>query len=293
LTPHRPGKTRLRIRVGGQYPRVARVVRGLKLETVCESALCPNILECWGSGTATFMILGDVCTRSCRFCYVRKGRPKPLDPGEPRRVAEAVLRLGLDYVTITSVDRDDLPDGGAEWFARTVREVKELSPATIVEVLTPDFGGSRDSVGVVVKSAPEVFAHNIETVERLTGQVRDPRASYSKSLDVLAYAKEFGVITKSSILVGMGEEVDEVIDAMRDLRSVGVDILVISQYLRPSRLQLPVRKYYSMKEFRMLEKTGYRLGFAYVVSHPLARTSYRAREAYYAAVKRLRSKGHS
>ncbi len=285
-----PGKARLRVRLTRDYLRVSSVVRGLGIATVCESALCPNIGECWGSGTATFMILGDTCTRGCRFCYVKRGRPAPPDPGEPVRVAEAVRALGLDYVTITSVDRDDLPDGGARQFAETVKAVKKLNPGVTVEVLTPDFRGVREHVRLVVESGPEVFAHNIETVERLTPLVRDPRAGYELSLNVLEYAKEArpGLVTKSSILLGLGEEKREVVEAMRDLRSVGVDILVLSQYLRPSPRQLPVAKYYKHSEFRELEEIGYRLGFAYVLAHPLARTSYKAREAYHAALKRLR-----
>lgn len=285
-----PGKARLRVRLTREYLRVSGVVRGLGIATVCESALCPNIGECWGSGTATFMILGDTCTRGCRFCYVKRGRPAPPDPREPLRVAEAVRALGLDYVTITSVDRDDLPDGGARQFAKTVEAVKKLNPGVAVEVLTPDFRGIREHVRLVVESGPEVFAHNIETVRRLTPLVRDPRAGYELSLKVLEYAKEVrpGLVTKSSILLGLGEEKREVVEAMRDLRSVGVDILVLSQYLRPSPRQLPVAKYYKHSEFRELEEIGYRLGFAYVLAHPLARTSYKAREAYHAALKRLR-----
>jgi len=283
-------KPRLRIRVNREYLRVARLVEGLGIATVCESALCPNIGECWGSGTATFMIMGDTCTRGCRFCYVRKGRPEPLDPGEPLRVAAAVKALKLDYVTITSVDRDDLPDGGASHFAATVRAVKRLNPGVKVEALIPDFQGVRSHVELVAASGVDVLAHNIETVRRLTPLVRDRRAGYEQSLRVLEYAKEAepGLVTKSSILLGLGEEWGEVVEAMRDLRGVGVDILVLSQYLRPGPRQLPVAKRYTLSEFRELAEIGRRLGFAYVVAHPLARTSYKAREAYEAAVARLR-----
>lgn len=286
-------KPRLRVRINGEYLRVARLVRGLGIATVCESALCPNIGECWGEGTATFMIMGDTCTRGCRFCYVKKGSPEPLDPSEPWKVAVAVRVLGLDYVTITSVDRDDLPDGGASHFAATVRAIKTLSPGVLVEALIPDFQGDRACVERVALSGLEVLAHNIETVERLTPLVRDRRAGYEQSLRVLEYAKEAkpGLVTKSSILLGLGEEEWEVVEAMRDLRSVGVDILVLSQYLRPSRKQLPVAKRYTLSEFRELERRAYSLGFSYVVAHPLARTSYKAREAYYAALKRLRRGG--
>ncbi len=283
------GKPRLRIKITPGYLKVARIVKDLGIATVCEGALCPNITECWGSGTATFMIMGDTCTRGCRFCYVKKGRPEPLDPAEPYKVAVAVRMLGLDYVTITSVDRDDLPDGGASHFAATIRAVKKLNPGVVVEALIPDFQGVREHVELVATSGLEVLAHNIETVRRLTPLVRDRRAGYEQSLRVLEYAKEANprLVTKSSILLGLGEEKREVVEAMRDLRSVGVDILVLSQYLRPSPKQLPVAKVYRLSEFRELEEEAYRLGFAYVVAHPLARTSYKAKEAYYAALKRM------
>lgn len=282
-------KIRIRVSVGNRYRELARLVSGLGIATVCEGALCPNIFECWGSGVATFMIMGDTCTRGCRFCYVRKGSPQPLDPLEPLKVAEAVRTLGLDYVTITSVDRDDLPDGGASHFAETIRAVKRLNPGVRVEVLIPDFRGDYDAIRLVVEAGPDVVAHNIETVRRLTPLARDWRAGYDQSLEVLRITKKINprIITKSSILLGLGETLDEVIDSMRDLREAGVDILVLSQYLRPSPKQLPVARVYTMEEFRELEKIAYSLGFAYVVAHPLARTSYRAREAYIEACRRL------
>ena len=283
---HTPWKPRIRIRPSPQMRRVARVVRKYGLATVCEEALCPNIGECWGSGEATFMILGDTCTRGCRFCAVKRGRPPPPDPTEPYRVALAVREMGLRYATITSVTRDDLPDAGAGHYARTVRLVKRLSPGTLVEVLTPDFRGERRLVEMVAESGVDVYAHNIETVRRLTPRVRDPRAGYEQSLRVLEWAKQAGVVTKSSILVGLGEEPWEVREALRDLRSVGVDIVVISQYLRPTPRQVPVARLYRMSEFRELEEYAYSLGFKYVLSHPLARTSYRAYEAYKRAVGR-------
>ncbi len=235
------------------------------------------------------MIMGDICTRGCRFCYVKSGKPTPLDPLEPLKVARAVKEMGLDYVTITSVDRDDLPDGGASHFAATIRAVKKLNPDTVVEVLIPDFQGSLQSIRKVVEARPEVIAHNIETVKRLTPKVRDRRAGYRQSLFVLKTVKELEpkIITKSSILLGLGEEEHEIISAMQDLRSVGVDILVLSQYLRPSKKHLPVAKLYSVKEFNQLAEIGYQMGFKYIVAHPLARTSYKAKEAYYAALRRL------
>ena len=282
-------KVRLRVSLNQRYLELSKIVSSLGIATVCEGALCPNMFECWGSGVATFMIMGDTCTRGCRFCYVKKGVPQPIDPLEPYKVAEAVKKLGLDYVTITSVDRDDLPDGGAEHFARTIRAVKDLNPGVRVEVLIPDFRGDLDALKRVVVSGPDVLAHNIETVRRLTPLARDWRAGYDQSLRVLRQAKIYNpvLITKSSILLGLGETWEEVIDAMRDLRDAGVDILVLSQYMRPSPKQLPVARVYKIEEFKELEEIAYKLGFSYVIAHPLARTSYKAKEAYLEAVKRI------
>ena len=281
-------KPRLRLSPHGGYSRVSKVLSQLGVHTVCEEALCPNIGECWGEGTATFMILGDTCTRGCRFCYVKRGWPGTLDPTEPARVAEAVRRLGLRYVTITSVDRDDLPDYGAGHYARVVMEIKRRVPGVVVEALTPDFQGVPELVRLVASSGLEVYAHNIETVERLTPRVRDPRAGYRQSLEVLRIAKEAEpcLLTKSSILLGLGEEPWEVVEAMRDLRSVGVDILVLSQYLRPSPRQLPVARLYRMSEFQELARRARELGFLAVHAHPLARTSHRAHQLYMEAVKK-------
>ncbi|MCE4625721.1 MAG: lipoyl synthase [Desulfurococcales archaeon] len=277
----------IRIRPTPQAAKIASIVRRHGLHTVCEEALCPNITDCWGRGEATIMILGDTCTRGCRFCAVKRSpSPPPPDPTEPLRVAMAVKEMGLRYVTLTSVTRDDLPDGGALHYVRTVRMIKRLSPSTIVEALTPDFGGRRDLVERVVRSGVDVYAHNIETVRRLTSAIRDPRAGYDKSLKVLSWAKEAGAITKSSILLGLGETVEEVVEAMQDLRDAGVDILVLSQYLRPTPKQVPVAKLYTLEEFKTLEREAYNLGFKYVLAHPLARTSYRAYEAYLKAVGR-------
>ncbi|MCE4612291.1 MAG: lipoyl synthase [Desulfurococcales archaeon] len=286
-------KLALRVKITPEFERVSRIVSTLGVHTVCEQALCPNIMECWGSGTATFMVMGDVCTRGCRFCYVKSGKPDPLDPSEPLKVALAVKRMRLRYVTITSVDRDDLPDGGASHIARVVREIKRLNPGTLVEALIPDFQGDENAVRRVVDSGVDVLAHNIETVRRLTRLVRDRRAGYDQSLRVLSLAKEAkpGLVTKSSILLGFGETFDEVVEAMRDLRRVGVDILVLSQYLRPSPKHLPVKKMYTLEEFRELEEKAYSLGFSYVLAHPLARTSYKAWEAYMAALGGSRGGG--
>lgn len=282
-------KTIIKVTINDEFIKISNVVKGLNLPTVCEETLCPNIMECWGRGTATFMIMGSVCTRGCRFCYVIKGHPKPLDEEEPVKVALAVNKMGLDYVTITSVDRDDLPDGGAEHFAKTVYAIKEMNPGIIVEVLIPDFQGNYTSVQKVVNSGVDVLAHNIETVKRLSSLVRDRRASYEQSLKVLKIAKEINpkLITKSSILLGFGESQKEVIESMRDLRNANVDILVLSQYMRPSTKQLPVAKYYSLDEFKELQEIGLKMGFSYVVAHPLARTSYKAKEAYFKAKENL------
>ncbi|MEB3755535.1 MAG: lipoyl synthase [Desulfurococcales archaeon] len=283
-----PGKYRVHMTITQEYIRTARILEKHEVQTVCEQSLCPNITQCWGSGTATFLILGDICTRSCRFCYVKKGKPSPPDPEEPRRVAEAAREMNLDYVVITSVTRDDLPDGGASQYMETIKWVRQLLPEAKIEVLIPDFGGNLELLEMVLDAEPDVIAHNIETVKRLSRVVRDPRASYERSLMILRYAKRYsrGIVTKSSILLGFGEDWNEIVEALKDLRNAGVDILVVSQYLRPSEAQIPVKKLYKMEEFREIERIGYRLGFKYVVSHPLARTSYKAKEAYFKARSR-------
>ncbi len=242
-------------------------------------------MECWNSGTATFMVLGDVCTRGCRFCYVLKGVPEPPDPDEPYRVAYAVRDLGLDYVTITSVDRDDLPDGGASHIAETIKAVKKINPGVLVEVLIPDFQGDINALKIVLNAKPDVLAHNIETVERLTPIVRDRRAGYWQSIKILRVAKEYGFITKSSILLGFGETLEEVEKTIRDLVDIELDILVFSQYLRPSKKQLPVKKYYTLEEFTRLKELASKLGIKSVVAHPLARTSYKAKQAFENVIK--------
>ena len=268
---------------GKTYSRVRSIIRKYRLHTVCDEALCPNISECWGSGTATIMLLGDTCTRACKFCAVKTGNPRGyIDRDEPRRVAEAVKELNLDYVVLTSVTRDDLEDGGASIYAETVRLVKEVCPDIIVEVLIPDFNNDPNALKMVVESGVDVVAHNIETVERLTPKVRDPRAGYWKSLKTLKMVKDLSdkVYTKSSIMLGLGERDDEVVKAMRDLRSVGVDILTIGQYLQPTRHHLPVVEYVTPEKFRWLREIGERLGFLYVASGPLVRSSYKAGEYF-------------
>jgi len=254
----------------------------LSLHTVCEEARCPNIGECFARRTATFMILGDRCTRNCRFCAVKKGSPLPLDLEEPKNVAKAVGKLGLRYVVITSVTRDDLEDGGANQFAETVREIRKLSDGEIkIEVLIPDFKGSLSSLKAVLEARPDVLNHNLETVSRLYPQVR-PLANYEQSLKLLKQAKQINssVYTKSGLMVGLGETFEEVVEAMRDLRKAGCDILTIGQYLRPSPEHLEVREYLRPEKFREYEKVGKSLGFFSVVSGPFVRSSYQAREVW-------------
>jgi lipoic acid synthetase len=251
-------------------------MRGLALNTVCEEAHCPNLGECWSRGTATFMILGDVCTRACGFCAVRTGLPgRPPDPGEPRRVAEAVARMGIRHAVVTSVDRDDQPDGGAGIFAATVREIRERVPGCAVEVLIPDFKGHRDALQTVVDARPDVLNHNVETVPRLYRSAR-PGASFPRSLELLRRSKEAGLLTKSGIMVGLGEEGAEVEETIRAIRTSGTDILTVGQYLRPSPKHLPVLRYYPPAEFDELRAFALGLGFAHVESGPLVRSSYHA-----------------
>ena len=276
----KPEWLRVRMPGGGRYEQVKRTLRELNLHTVCEEASCPNVGECWGGGTATVMLMGDVCTRGCRFCDVSSGLPAPLDPLEPRHLAEAVGRLGLDYLVVTSVNRDELEDGGASHFAQAIVELRRAAPKTLVEVLTPDFQGSRDALQMIVDAQPTVAAHNVETVERLTPRVRDRRATYRQSLDVLEFYKRGGMRTKSSIMLGLGETHGEVITAMRDLRLVGCDILTLGQYLRPSEKHLAVEEFVRPEVFSRLEREGLALGFRFVAAGPLVRSSYKAGEYF-------------
>ena len=253
------------------------------LSTVCEEARCPNMGECWNGGTATLMLMGDVCTRGCRFCHVKTGNPKgKLDEKEPEKVARTISLLNLSYVVLTSVDRDDLPDEGAGHFAETVSFVKKQIPSIMVEVLTPDFKGQYSLIDKVLLSQPDVFAHNIETVKKLTPLVRDPRAGYDQSLKVLSRAKEHSpsIYTKSSLMLGLGEKEEEVLQTLRDLRTVGCDIVTFGQYLRPSRRHLPVKEYISPGKFKSWKMEAENLGFLYSASGPLIRSSYRAGEFF-------------
>jgi len=268
---------------GAGFARVKAVLRKFSLHTVCEEARCPNVHECWGGGTATFMLLGATCTRSCRFCAVRSAkRGEPVDPQEPERVAQAARELGLRYVVLTSVTRDDLPDGGAAHFAATIRAIKRAQPGALVEALIPDFQGDPRALEEVVKAEPTVIGHNVETVARLTPQVRDRRASYEQSLHVLETIKRINpkIYTKSSLMLGLGETEAEIITTMRDLRAAGVDILTLGQYLQPTRRHLPVREYVTPEQFARYRELGERMGFLYVASGPLVRSSYRAGELF-------------
>lgn len=276
----KPEWLKVRMPGGGRYESVKRTLRELNLHTVCEEASCPNVGECWGGGTATVMLMGDVCTRGCRFCDVNSGIPAPLDPLEPRHLAEAVGRLGLDYLVVTSVNRDELPDGGASHFAQAIVELRRAAPKTLVEVLTPDFQGSLDALQMIVDAGPAVAAHNLETVERLTPRVRDRRAAYRQSLEVLEVYKRGGMRTKSSLMLGLGESESEVLQAMRDLRAAGCDILTLGQYLRPSEKHLPVEEFVRPEQFARLEREGLALGFRFVAAGPLVRSSYKAGEFF-------------
>ncbi len=282
---HKPEWFRVRLPSGDTYEHVRGILKSRNLATVCEEAHCPNIAECWGGGTATIMLMGDTCTRGCRFCAVTTGNPhKILDEWEPIKVAEAIGELGLTYIVLTSVCRDDLPDGGAEHFGRTVREIRGRHPHIIVEVLIPDFRGDPEAIKTIVASRPQVIGHNIETIERLSPVIRDWRAAYRQSLDVLRSVKEIDPtrFTKSSVMLGLGETDDEVKCTMRDLRNVGVDILTLGQYLQPSRTwrHIPAKEYVNPKKFDEWRIEGEKMGFRYVASGPLVRSSYRAGEFF-------------
>ena len=278
----KPDWLKISLPTGRDYENIRdlrRMMRAGELHTVCEEAKCPNLHECWANRTATFMILGDFCTRACRFCAVKTGRPTGPDPDEPERVAEAAEQMGLRHCVITSVARDDLPDGGAAAFAATIRAVRRRLPLCGIEVLVPDFNGSEAALAVVLEAKPDVLNHNLETVERLTPRVRS-RATYRRSLELLARAKRIapGIRTKSGLMVGLGEEWDEILQAMDDLREAGCDMLTIGQYLRPTPAHLPVVRFYAPEEFARLKEEGLRRGFRHVESGPLVRSSYHAGE---------------
>ncbi len=277
----KPKWLRAKMPSGAGYSNTRKIVHEHRLSTVCEESMCPNIGECWNAGTATIMVLGSVCTRACRFCAVDTGNPKGwLDAEEPVNSARAVRLMGLEYVVITSVDRDDLADGGAAHYAECVREIKKLNPQTAVEALTPDFNGVAEHVELVVDSGLEVFAQNVETVRRLTRRVRDPRAGYEQTIEVLNHAKEHrpDVLTKTSLMLGLGERDNEIVQTMYDLRRANVDILTLGQYLRPTANHLPVERYVTPGEFDAYRREGLDMGFLEVVAGPMVRSSYRAEQ---------------
>lgn len=292
-TPHRfplpvatssgkPEWLKVRLPKGESYERIKGLVKSLKLATVCEEARCPNIAECWGGGTATVMLMGEVCTRACRFCHVKVGAPPPLDPEEPEHLARAVKALELEYIVVTSVNRDDRPDGGASHFAAAISALKRESPKTTVEVLIPDFQGSESALATVAQARPHVVAHNVETVERLTPTVRDRRASYAQSLEVLSYLKSRPeqLYTKTSVMLGLGETDDELRQTFAQLRGVGVDVLTLGQYLQPSQYHLRVERFVTPAQFEAYRQLALECGFLYVASGPLVRSSYRAAEFF-------------
>ncbi|MFK8020528.1 MAG: lipoyl synthase [Pseudomonadales bacterium] len=277
----KPKWLRISVKGGETYESVKNIVSEHKLATVCEEAKCPNLSECWSAGTATIMLMGDVCTRACRFCSVNTGNPQGLlDADEPERTARSVELMGLKYIVLTSVNRDDVADGGAGHYAKCVRRVKEVNPNTAVEALTPDFEGVLADVEAVVDSGIEVFAQNIETVERLTHPVRDPRASYKQTLDVLEHAKKYrpDVLSKTSLMLGLGESDEEIYSTMDDLRAINVDILTLGQYLQPTLNHLPIERYVTPEEFEQYRNVGLQKGFLEVVSGVFVRSSYRAEQ---------------
>ena len=292
----KPEWLRVKCPTGEKYERIKEILRHHNLHTVCEEANCPNVAECWGGGTATFMLMGDTCTRGCRFCMVKSGNPHGvLDAFEPLKIAKTIAALGLRYVVITSVDRDDLPDGGASHFAATIKAIKHHNPDVIVEVLIPDFQGNIGDVQMILDASPEVVAHNIETTESLTPKVRDPRATYRQSLDVLKSIKnaKSTVFSKSSIMLGLGEPEADLLRTMQDLREVNVDILTLGQYLRPTKGHIPVSEYVAPKRFRHYKEAAEDMGFLYVAAGPFVRSSYRAGEFFLDALIRKNGRDHS
>lgn len=271
----KPSWLRVKLPTGENYRKVRALVDEHKLHTICESGSCPNMGECWGEGTATFMILGNICTRSCGFCAVQTGRPDAVDEFEPGRVAHSIKTMGIKHAVITSVDRDDLKDGGARIWVQTVKAVRAQSPGTTMETLIPDFAGKWENLQQIIDVAPEIVSHNLETVRRLTKQVRI-QAKYDRSLEVLFRLKKGGMRTKSGIMLGLGETDEEIIESMHDLRAVGVDILTLGQYLQPTPKHLPIAEFVEPERFQKYEKLGLEMGFRFVESGPLVRSSYHA-----------------
>ena len=283
----KPPWLRVKAPVGKNYNNIKKMLDKLNLATVCQQARCPNMGECWDGGTATFMLMGEVCTRGCRFCNVKTGNPKgKIDSREPEKVGWSIAQMGLSYVVLTSVNRDDMEDQGAEHFGRTVETIKKGNPSLIIEILTPDFQGQSELIHRVVDSGPHVFAHNVETVERLTPKVRDPRAGYRQSLGVLAQVKKRNptIYTKSSLMMGLGEKDQEILETMEDLRSVGCDVITFGQYLRPSFRHLKVVDYIKPERFQYWKQKAVKMGFLYCASGPLVRSSYKAGEFFMKAM---------
>jgi lipoyl synthase len=280
----KPPWIKTRLKTGPEYTELKSLVRREGLHTVCEEAGCPNIYECWEDREATFLIGGDQCTRRCDFCQIDTGKPKEYDRDEPRRVADSVRQMGLKYATVTGVARDDLPDGGAWLYAETARQIHALLPGCGVELLVPDFNGDRDQLAEVFSSRPEVFAHNVETVPRIFKRIR-PAFRYDRSLAVITMAREAGLVTKSNLILGLGETREEIVEAMRDLRAAGTDLLTITQYLRPTPRHHPVERWVKPEEFVELQAEAEAIGFAGVLSGPLVRSSYRAGRLYRQAIE--------
>ena len=288
----KPPWIRTRIKMGPQYRAVSELVAAEDVHTVCQSACCPNIFECWEDREATFLIGGDQCTRRCDFCQIDTGKPADFDRDEPRRVAESVAKMGLRYATVTGVARDDLPDGGSWLYAETVRQIRELSPGTRVELLIPDFNGEPGRLDAVFETSPEVLAHNVETVPRIFRRVR-PAFRYQRSLDVITAARQAGLVTKSNLILGLGEEMDEAVQALRELHDAGCQLITITQYLRPSPRHHPVERWVRPEEFVELADTAKAIGFLGVMSGPLVRSSYRAGRLHAQASKSSQGHGHS
>lgn len=284
--PKKPDWLRVKLPIGESYKNVRNLVDTHKLHTICESGNCPNMGECWGAGTATFMILGNTCTRSCGFCAVATGRPEAVDWDEPQRVAEAIYLMKVKHAVITSVDRDELKDGGSIIWYNTIKSVKTLNPETTLETLIPDFKGQKENIQRIIDAAPEVVSHNIETVERLTRQVRI-QAKYWRSMEVIKTLKEGGMRTKSGIMLGLGEKKEEVIQTLKDLYNAGCDVVTIGQYLQPTKRHLPVHRFVHPDEFAEYRQVGYGLGLDYVESGPLVRSSYHSERHVFAGVGRI------
>ena len=283
VRPPKPSWLKVRLPAHGSFFEVSNILKRNHLHTICQSAKCPNIAECWTARTATFLILGDTCTRQCDFCAVKKGAPVGVSGEEPAQVAEAIASLGLDYAVVTSVTRDDLPDGGASVFARTIRAIKERRPQAKVEVLIPDFQGSEEALAAVIASGPDVLNHNLETTESGYPRINRPHRNYRRSLGVLETAKSLGALTKSGLMVGLGETGPEVEQTLSDLRNVGCDLLTIGQYLQPGRQNPPVSRYYTPEEFEAMRARALELGFRDVAAGPLVRSSYRAHELFHSS----------